>query len=458
MSDSKGLKIRPPEKLPAEGITKISFKVFWNQLRAYLEQDQSNYLFLPDGCYSEWLPGQHNAKRIASLADDDRENKKLIQAAAQPQRDQRVDLEDAQESLLLKRNSQLSKFLTLIAVLCHYTEQDDIMQCATSMEWIQKYLQQHYNLECRGEHFLDVLNVVYKSETPYQTFYKQFRAGFLDNLRKRGDRLAYRNDELLTEDENMSPTLEASIVLWALEKIDPRLPKKIKKNYGHQMVGNTCIVALQPTIFQNIGTMINELDEGDYSSRAQACVTEVECNWMQTRKGFPRQARAISGRGRNASARIRGGSTRGNAMGARKPFCRICYHSGSSQSVYQSHPISSCSWLTPADRADLRAAEQVTEDCHLGAARLEAYEAPGWDADDDAADDKMYILNDNDNIYTEFYDDNFMDNSQQALGQLKPMLSPIIPVPSQRLDTIYLGQVVPITLDSGATISFIRLS
>ena len=38
------------------------------------------------------------------------------------------------------------------------------------------------------------------------------------------------------------------------------------------------------------------------------------------------------------------------------------------------------------------------------------------------------------------------------------MLNHIIPVPSQRLDTIYHDQVVPITLDSGATISFIRLS
>ena len=64
---------------------------------------------------------------------------------------------------------------------------------------------------------------------PYQTFYKQFRAGFLDNLRKQGDRLVYKNNAQLDSDEKMSPTLEAAIVLWALERIDARLPKKVKK-------------------------------------------------------------------------------------------------------------------------------------------------------------------------------------------------------------------------------------
>ena len=64
-------------------------------------------------------------------------------------------------------------------------------------------------------HFLDIVEVTYSSDLPYQTFYKQFRAGFLDNLRRRGDRLAYKNDEELTADETMSPTLESTIVLWA---------------------------------------------------------------------------------------------------------------------------------------------------------------------------------------------------------------------------------------------------
>ena len=238
MSDSKGLRLKPPSPLPQGPISKVAFKVFFNQLKAYLEQDYTNYLFLPEGCYQEWGPEQEG-RRLTTLAEEDPENQKLIQQAAG--RDNNIDLPAEQNRLLLTRNSQLSKFITLIAILCHYTEQDDISQCSTSFDWIIRYLRQHYNLENRGEHFLDVVNVVYSQDVPYQTFYKQFRAGFLDNLRKRGDRLAYKNNVQLGEDETMSPTLEATIVLWALERIDPRLPKKVKKMYGHQMVGDTLL-------------------------------------------------------------------------------------------------------------------------------------------------------------------------------------------------------------------------
>ena len=113
-------------------------------------------------------------------------------------------------------------------------------------EWIFTCLRQHYILESRGEHFLDIAAFTFNSDLPYQTYYKQFRASFLDNLRKSGDRLVYKNNLQITADETMTPTLEATIVLWTLERIDPRLPAKVKKNYGHQMVGNQCLVSLQP--------------------------------------------------------------------------------------------------------------------------------------------------------------------------------------------------------------------
>ena len=221
----KGLQLKPSSSLPQGPISKVAFKVFCNQLKAYLEQDFNNYFFLPEGCYAEWRPEQ-DGRRIQALAEDDPENQKLQQQANA--RNDRFDLEAEQRRLLVTRNSQLSKFVTLIAILCYYTEQDDITKCSTSFTWIEDYLRQHYNLENRGEHFLDIANISYEKDMPYQTFYKQFRAGFMDNLRRRGDILAYKNDTLLAADETMGPTLEAAIVLWALERIDPRLPKRVK--------------------------------------------------------------------------------------------------------------------------------------------------------------------------------------------------------------------------------------
>ena len=135
--------------------------------------------------------------------------------------------DDDKDRLLALRNSQCARFVQLIAVLTYYTEQDDIDQCSTSFDWIMKYLEKHYGIESRGAHFMDIALLVFKKGMPYQTFYKQFRASFLDNLRKKGDKLEYKGDEILSADEKMSPTLESTIVLWALERVKPCVNKSL---------------------------------------------------------------------------------------------------------------------------------------------------------------------------------------------------------------------------------------
>ena len=79
MSEGKGLRLKPPSPLPQGPVSKVAFKVFINQLKAYLEQDYNNYLFLPDGCYAVWGPEQEG-RRIQTLSEEDPENQKLIQA------------------------------------------------------------------------------------------------------------------------------------------------------------------------------------------------------------------------------------------------------------------------------------------------------------------------------------------------------------------------------------------
>ena len=445
MSDNKSLRLKPPTTLPQGPVSKVAFKVFVNQLKAYLEQDYQNYLFLPEGCYQTWGP-ELEGRRLQALSDDDPENQKLVQQAGAG-RDNRFDLAAEQNRLLLTRNSQLSKFITLIAILCHYTEQDDISNCSTSFNWILDYLRQHYNIESRGEHILDIVNVVYSGDISYQTFYKQFRAGFIDNLRKRGDRLAYKGNVQLNADETMGPTLEAAIVLWALERIDPRLPKKVKQNYGHQMVGDTCLVTLQPTIFQNIGVMLSEMEDVDNATAARCNTQQGECNILATHRP---KAPPLSRRGQSSAHR--GGRRNYQKPSQRKNFCQICYHAGASSNVYLSHSISTCSFLTKADRADLRGIQigDTSEEQNTGAARWQSYRVPGWDLDTDSDDydqDEPEI-NSESYVLSSLFPTNIYPRSSQ--------LNKITPIPSQVMFAQSPTGLLPITLDSGATLSFIR--
>ena len=97
---------------------------------------------------------------------------------------------EAKEALMKKllpiRNGQLARMIQHIASFVHYTEQDDIDQNSVSLEWIWTYLEQHYNIATKGANFLKITDISYRSGMLPATFYKEYRAGFLDNLRKAG--------------------------------------------------------------------------------------------------------------------------------------------------------------------------------------------------------------------------------------------------------------------------------
>lgn len=120
---------------------------------------------------------------------------------------------------------------------------------------------QIHRLENPTTHFLKVSEHQYNSGTNYQTFYREFRAAIVGNLKKRGHRIQYQINHELESDETVSPTFEETIVLWCLEKIDPRLPSHVNKTFGHLMTGHTTLKDLQIQIFQHIGSMIRDLND-----------------------------------------------------------------------------------------------------------------------------------------------------------------------------------------------------
>ena len=225
------LPLKAPSPLPASGVTITTFKVWKNTLVAHLQQDANHFHFMPGGRYSTWIASEFG-NRINALHDTDPDRNAAVNKRNQTEAGLAADL----ERLLQLRNAQLAKFVTHIATLCHHTENDDVTTYSTSLEWIFDYLRKHYGLTTKGANFMNIAEHVFTAGTPHQTFYKQYRASFVDNLRKQGDRIKYKNDLPLQEDEKLSPSFENAIVLWSLDKIDPRLPSKVKKDYGHQMI------------------------------------------------------------------------------------------------------------------------------------------------------------------------------------------------------------------------------
>ena len=388
------LPLKAPTPLPAQGVDTVTFKVWRNTLTAHIEQDAAHFHFMPGGRYGTWI-ARDVGKRIPALMADDPDKKTLDEKkAADPPQLTETAYNNAIEQLTNKRNAQLAKFITHIATLCYYTEHDDITMQSTSLAWIFDYLSKHYGLETKGANFLKIASITYKKGDQHQTFYKQYRASFIDNLRKQGDLVKFKSEQALSEDEQLSPSFENAIVLWSLKEIDGRLPDKVRKNYGHQMTGHTTLKDLQPVIFQNISSMLEELDEIS-SSRALASIRldqETKLNNINSRNNFRGKFQQNKTSQRNGKFTHKPSYPAGKSSAQTKSpkfqdgvkFCRMCKLAGSDVKVFSSHEIGQCSRLTMRDLESLRDAlvlnGMVTEEQDSSPPEEPVYFLqPGWD-------------------------------------------------------------------------------
>ena len=270
-------------------------------------------------------------------------------------------------ALLLARNAQLAKFITLITVLCPYTLTNNLDQLSTSFQWVINYLEQYYNIQKSGAHFLSISDIRFNSADSYENFYMELHGAVEDSLRKQGERLLYKNDEPLDADEKMSPTLENMVVMMWLERINPRLPKKVSATFAHQMVGNTSLRDLQPIISARLPALLQELDE---TAANRAALHAVEAASPP-----PTAAAASFSRG---NSRFRG-QHRFNSSKAKSSnkFCRVCFLlNKGSPNIYTSHTITTCNKLMMTRGAAITLDDESDDPDHPTL-------IPGWDTDED---------------------------------------------------------------------------
>ena len=93
----------------------------------------------------------------------------------------------------------------------------------TSLIWIYTKLREDYNIQQKGIHFFNLLDLQFKQGDNVVGFYNQYRNLIIANLKKRGNRIHWQEANL-DQDEKLTPTFEDTILLDVLGVIDPRLP------------------------------------------------------------------------------------------------------------------------------------------------------------------------------------------------------------------------------------------
>ena len=406
---STNTKLSPPNVLPEQNLTSAKFKAWQLTLYNFLDQDLENEQFLPGGRYATWTAANASPRgpkgRITALfafvdgtsprhhrddtiTDDDVKaevNKKdptVVGGATAFDRKDAAALArkkaEMEEDMLGIRNRQLTKMIQLVCQVVNDTEVPQIFGDSTSVPWIWEYIQRHYNIQSKGVNFLKLAQITYKSGENPQTFYAQFRSAMVDNLRKAGDaRNHLMPGARLEVDEVVSPTMDDAMVLWTLEKIDPRLPAQVAREYEGRLDKDTHLIDLQAMIFQRVPRMLEAIDrEAGLSALAFASasapmggVPTTECS--PTCSAFS-SFRGRGGRGRPSGAgrgRGSGGGPGGVALSPttglpRTPkFCMICFKQSKppNPKVYTSHNTVSCNAFSTSDRRDMLAALQAMD-------------------------------------------------------------------------------------------------
>ena len=214
------IKVYPPSQLPDRGVSETQFKIWIEELEVYLSQVERYEVFLKDGDYSTWESQENHSNRLTSVKGDD---------LRQPDRTK-------DPANLKLRVKDLRTVLSIVGKCVSQGHYDAVVRHSTSMESIYNMLRCDYDIQQKGIHFLNILDMKYDATklTPI-AFYNQYRNMITNNLSRKNDIIKYKSNQRLLADERMSPMIEDMVLLSVINLIDPRLPSHVRSHFSLKM-------------------------------------------------------------------------------------------------------------------------------------------------------------------------------------------------------------------------------
>ena len=472
-----GIKIYPPNQLPAEGVSDVQFKIWKEELEVYLETEDKFEKFMAGGRYEDWQPAENNENRIATPKGPD------------------------EEADLPKIRKDLRQFITLVAKYVHMDYYNPIIRHSTSLKWIYNKIREDYDIQQQGVHFLNILDLVWDptGQTTPVGFYNNYRSLILGNLARRGDEIKWKNTTL-TEDEKLSPSHEDLILLNVLTLIHPKLPAYVKEHYGHKMGQTMRLMDFKTEILTKAKQYIADIENPQISAVPTIANNYIaptpDINYIQTRP-FPRSSRhpfpqqGYRPRFTNPRPQFQPKYSNPNPNpspnpylnprpsnpGPLPPFCRICHIAGLPRSVYTSHYLgdAQCRTLSQKDKQQLA----TRTSGQLGAAMAEEEEEEddiaaeyGYSTEEFAQVGQQYKritsqpsdpttspVSTNPSIKVQIENNHVNQDSNSEFFRKEATCNFIQPVPAQTLTVKDSNNKnIHMDLDTGATVSYAKLS
>ena len=151
----------------------------------------------------------------------------------------------------------LELMLGQIANFCPVVSRNTIVKTAESLRDIWQRLRQHYGFQSSGAHFLDLSLIKYELDESPEDLFQRIMAFFEDNLLGATGNISHHGQRPI-DDEEVTPSVENTVVFLWLQLINPALPQLVKQRYGAELRNKT-LASIRPEISQALTSLLEEL-------------------------------------------------------------------------------------------------------------------------------------------------------------------------------------------------------
>ena len=251
-------------------------------------------------------------------------------------------LEAAGGKTAVQRNIILERMLGLIAQFVPTLLRNDIIKKSTSLNSIWQRIRKHYSFSQSEVNFLKLSTIKRKPDERYETFYQRIVAHLEDNLLTSTSGLTH-DGQAVTEDEEMSPTVERLAVYLWLTLIDDRLPAYVARIYAHDLQTKS-LKDIQPQLADSMDSLIADLSVQE----------EISISYASSRKKQHRNTFRSNRAGDNQFPPV-------NSQDSNN-ICAICKAAGRNS---KGHSVKNCWFLSKFDKLQIAKAFQVDVDDEL---------------------------------------------------------------------------------------------
>lgn len=142
--------------------------------------------------------------------------------------------------------AKLELMLAKIANYCPVISRHSVIRNSTSIDGIWQAICLHYGCHCTGVHFIDFAAIKREPDERPEDLYQRLMAFADHNLLRKDSDISHMG-EPVTEDEELTPSLENLIVLTWLFIIHADLPRLVKQRYGTELRSHT-LTSIKPEV------------------------------------------------------------------------------------------------------------------------------------------------------------------------------------------------------------------